>query len=56
MLSLIRPNLRLTGARGFDTEAAMRKPSLAFSPEVNQGGLLFLRQAKGIQLNFSQDK
>jgi hypothetical protein len=29
----------------------MKKPSLAFHWHVNQGGLLFLRQAKGNNLN-----
>jgi hypothetical protein len=47
----MRPKLRLRGRREFAIDAAMKKPSLAFHWHVNQGGLLFLRQAKGNNLN-----
>jgi hypothetical protein len=45
MLSLIRAKLRLHGRGEFDTDTAMKKPSLAFHWRVNQGGLQFSTKA-----------
>jgi len=47
----MREKLRLLGSCEFDTDRPMKKPSLAFHCSVNQGGLPFLRQAKGNNLN-----
>ena len=49
----MRSKLRLTGSWLFAIPNGMKKPSLAFA-DSNQGGLKFLLQAKGIQLNYSR--
>jgi len=57
MLSLIKSNLLLPKDDEFVTDEDMKKKKnlLGFSLNVNQGRLLFLHQAKGIQLNLSQN-
>ena len=55
MLSLIKSNLLLPKDDEFVNDVDMKKKLPSFSLNVNQGGLLFLRQTKGIELNLSQD-
>ena len=52
---MIKSNLLLPKDDEFANDEDMKKTLPGFSLIVNQGGLLFLRQAKGIQLNLSQD-
>jgi len=51
MLSLIKSKLRLLRPPEFAIGCRHEKTLLGFSLTVNQGGLLFLRQAKGNNLN-----